>query len=539
MRPAAPEAAAPRRPFLQKVALNAGTLPLPVRLITPPACGALAAAAMPPWCFWPGLFAGLGAFYVFLALIPRSRKAACACGWLFGFGYFTCNMAWVANALLVEGNEYAWAWPLAAAGLPALLAFFPALAAALVPRAFLSTLPGFLYLVLALTGAEWLRGHILTGLPWNLYGYAWTQTLPIAQLASVGGIYWLTLLTVAAAALPGFLLVWKADGRARAAALGCLLLLTATAYGWGAHRLDTYPAKKNRRDVLVRLVQPDIPQEDKWNPAKAGDNLDRLLSLSAAKPVNALFTTLIVWPETALTEFQLRDPAAAAALRAVLSAYEGPVYLLTGYLRTEKDAQGNRRYYNSLAVFGRDLRTAALFDKAHLVPFGEYMPLPGLDAVTGFTGFEKGPGPQTLSLPGVGSFSPRICYEIIFPESAASTVPPAGFVVNVTNDSWYGDSAGPRQHFAIARFRAIEEGIPVVRSANTGISGIIDPLGKIVHQNALFTAAGDDIPLPAPLPRPTTYTTLKDRIFFGNICLIVAIAILLQFDSIFRHPDRR
>lgn len=506
--------------------------PVSVRALTAFALGALMVSAMPPWCLWPALFIGLSGFYIFLSTVTKP-KAAFFYGWLFGFAYFVISLSWIANALLVEGNDFAWVWPLAVAGLPALLALFPALACMLIVKfGTLTRFSGYLSFVVMLMTFEWLRGHIFTGFPWNLYGYTWSNTLEIAQIASVGGIYWLTLATCMWATLLGFLFIWPQKKWIKAAFILFLILDMGGSYAYGHYRM-----KKNYTDmqtgVAVRLVQPNIPQEDKWNPEKAQENLQKLLKLSASEHLNGFVNTIIVWPETALNEYILKDGTSAAAMKAVLSGYDKPVALLSGVLRSETDEDGNRKYFNSLVAFDRSLNRIATYNKSHLVPFGEYIPFKELIPLKPFVqyaGFEQGNGIVTADLKDFGiplTYTPLICYEIIFSGKTAGTPRPE-FIVNITNDAWYGDSAGPRQHFAMAQFRAIEEGVPVIRSANTGISGIIDPLGRVTYRENLNKQAGNNVALPKKVVSTTYFSKLKDSLFFITLGFLLLIIIYFQ-----------
>lgn len=500
------------------------------------AAGAVMVPAMPPWGLWPALFAGLSIFYVLLSSLRRAR-AGFVYGWLFGFGYFAFGLSWVANALLVDGNQFAWFWPFAVAGLPALLALFTASAAALAVRfGRLQTFSGWLAFVFLLMGSEWLRGHAFTGFPWNLFGYSWISSLPMAQLAALGGVYWLSLLTCLWASMPGFAVVWDSRPALKLALAAAIVLTMAGGWVYGFNRLENHPTTM-RKDAVIRLVQPNIPQEDKWDPAKAAKNLDRLLSLSDARRVNNFAPTIIVWPETAVSDFLLQDTAAAAAIKSILAGYDEPVYLLSGVMRYEGQTDGSRKYFNSLVLFDNRLNVLAAYDKAHLVPFGEYIPLQRwvpLTPFVKFSGFEPGTGARSVPIPGIRSdalntFSPLVCYEIIFPGTVTDPGDRPGFIVNVTNDSWYGDSAGPHQHFAKAQFRAIEEGVPVVRSANTGISGVIDPLGRAVYRQDLFTGAGNNVALPAYVSAATPYFLFRDAIFFASLFAMAVSAALLRF----------
>lgn len=518
---------------LGKIPDKVSTWPRVAKAVAALAAGAVMVPAMPPWCVWPAMFVGLSLFYILLTSLKNTR-AGFVYGWLFGFGYFAFGLSWIANALLVEGNEFAWFWPFAVAGLPALLAIFTACACALTVRfGRLRTAGGWLLFVFLLMGFEWLRGHLFTGFPWNLYGYTWAETLPVAQVASIGGVYFLSLLTCLWASLPGFLAVWGKGLPLKGLLLGAAALTLAGSWFYGHQRLEANPAVM-RQDVAIRLVQPNISQEDKWNPEMAAQNLEKLLTLSDARRVNNLATTLIVWPETAISDYLLQDVAAAAAIKSILSGYDEPVYLLSGVMRYEKAPGQPNKYFNSLVLFDHRLNVLAAYDKSHLVPFGEYIPLQHwipLQPFVRFSGFEPGGGPQNVSVPGIsteglGTFSPLVCYEIIFPGAVTDKSDRPGFIVNVTNDSWYGDSAGPHQHFAKAQFRAIEEGVPVVRSANTGISGVIDPVGRVAYRQDLFSEAGNNIALPGPTAESTLYYRHKDNLFFAGLFVLLVLVII-------------
>jgi apolipoprotein N-acyltransferase len=493
------------------------------------AAGAAAVRAMPPWGWWPALALGLSILY-WLAASAKTARGAALAGGLWGFGYFVFGLSWIGNALLVDGNDYAWAWPLAVAGLPLLLALFPAAGCALFRRVTPAPrrLPGFAAFVFWLCLSEWARGHLFTGFPWNLFGYSWANLLPVAQLAAAGGIYFLTLVTAFWAALPGWLLFGE-DRRAIKAALLILALGSfAAAYACGHHRLAESPTRLNEK-VAVRIVQPNILQTEKWDPQSLNENLDRLLTLSEKEPVNDSIPTMIVWPETALTYFQLARPGVLPALKTMLGAYKMPVVLATGYLRRVD----REHYFNSVTVFDKNMDPLVSYDKSHLVPFGEYIPFQKwipLRPVVQFTGFVPGAGPQILSVPEAGNFSFLVCYEVIFP---GAVLPPGGerpdAFINVTNDAWYGDTSGPRQHFAAARFRAIEEGIPVVRSANTGISGAIDPEGRIVYATNLMEMTARNVALPLKREQATLYGRYGDTVFWIFLLVFGSLSPIFQY----------
>ena len=458
--------------------------------------GALASLALPPahhvWVY----FIGISGFWLLLET-ARNKRAAFALAWLFGFGFFTAGLYWIGNAMLVEGNAYAWAWPLAVSGLPAVLAIFTGLAG-LADHVYCRHLhialryAGF---VILLSASEWLRGHLFTGFPWNLPGSIWADHLEMLQILWPGDIYWLSLLTLLWAGLPG--LIWSARKKPKPAAPILMIgLITAImTYGYGLYRLQTLalPPIENFR---AHIIQPNIPQNEKWDAAKMAGNFRKLIALSAppenTNAENAQeITHIIIWPETAISQNFLDDARVKSEISAMLRRYNGRATLLTGALRYDKERE---HYFNSLISINAAGAIENIYDKFHLVPFGEYIPFQQyipIPTISGFSGFERGSGPQTQSLsvsPHI-SYSPLVCYEILFPGKVINAAQRPDFIVNVTNDGWYGDSAGPHQHLAQARFRAIEEGMSALRAANTGISAIISPLGDIEYHTPLFEDA--------------------------------------------------
>ncbi|HEY8191879.1 MAG TPA: apolipoprotein N-acyltransferase [Alphaproteobacteria bacterium] len=496
--------------------------------------GVFMVPAMAPWNLWPCMFAGFSALY-FLLMKAETKRWAFMYGWLFGFGYFAAGLWWIANALLVPGNEFSWVWPLAVAGLPALLAFFPALASMAVVRwgGKMKRLSGFLCFIAAFALSEWLRGHIFTGFPWNLYGYAWGGWPAMMQADALGGPYLLTLLTIGWAALPAFL--WKSEltRRDKIATAACAMILFAICAIYGTARLSL-ASVQNHENVRVAIIQPNIRQELKWSPEMAGENLRRLLMLSdpdGAEDENTV--TLILWPETAIDGSALIHPQAREMIRDMLNAYPGNAYLATGIVRSETPAEegAQPRYFNSVMTLDKNLEVHDVYDKSHLVPFGEYIPFQEYLSLTPFVkfdGFTQGPGTRSAAVKGLPRFSSLICYEIIFPHAVTEPGVRPDFILNVTNDAWYGDSPGPRQHLMQTRFRAIEEGIAVLRAANTGISALIDPYGRIIDMAGIYEESALRTALPAALAEMPPYARLGDSLFFCLACAISIAVIILQ-----------
>ena len=428
-------------------------------------------------------------------------------------------MFWIVDPFLVEADVFGWLAPFALVGMAGGMALFWGLAFALARVLWRPGWRGALVLASVWTLVEFARGHVLTGFPWALPAYAWIET-PVAQGLALVGPYGLSFLTLAA----GLLL-----GVARPLPVAAALALVALGWGFGAWRLAG-PDPVRADPVTVRLVQPNMAQEEKWLPGKEEEFLLRHLALSAA-PADPM-PDVTIWSETAVSFLLDRDPA----LQSAAAASVGPEgHLLTGIRRVEPRGE-DWAWFNSLAVLGPDGTTRAVYDKARLVPFGEYSPLTGLAARLGIPalttltrgGFTPGPGPRVISVAGVPPFLPLICYEAIFPEAAEAPGARPEWLVQVTNDAWFGKASGPYQHLAQARARAIEQGLPLARAANTGISAMIDPKGRIVAKLDLGAQGYLDVPLPGKLP-----PTVQGRV--GNTyTILVIVTILVLTVSVFQ-----
>jgi apolipoprotein N-acyltransferase len=485
------------------------------------ALGALFALALPPFHLVPLAAVALTGL-VWLTDGASGPRAAFALGWLFGFGHFLAGLWWIVNALLLFGWQFLPVYPIVIGFLPSILAVFVGLACAALKLTPLAGPARVVAFAAWWTAFEWVRGHIFTGFPWNLAGYAWAFSDAMIQLAALGGVYALSFLTVATLSMPAVLAEARAP-RGAAAAVGFAVLALIAAYGYGAARLagapplgaDTVPG------IALRVVQPNVSQAVKWNRARHEQNFLHHLALSAAPGREA--PTHVIWPETAATFFLDEDPAMLALIARALP--RGGM-LLTGAPRRSGEGR-DRQFWNSLLAVDSGGRVLATFDKFHLVPLGEYVPLkdylPLTKVVEGPSDYSAGPGPRTLRVPGLPPFSPLICYEVIFPGRVLDPADRPGWLLNVTNDGWYGDSPGPRQHFAIARLRAVEEGLPLVRSANTGISGVIDAYGRVVAKLDLGATGVVDAKLPRALDAPPPYARWGDR---ALIALLAAAALL-------------
>ena len=473
--------------------------------------GAAAALAHPPF----GLLPGLLGYALLLVLADRSDgerplRSAFWRGWLAGFAYFFIGCWWVAEAFLVDARQ-AWMAPFAASLLPAGLGLFWGAACALYRKIAPRHLGRVLVFASCVALLEWLRGHVLTGFPWNLPGESWRAGGAVSQAASWAGAYGLTWMTVFAfSALAPLVQAGSRRPRLAMAAAG-VVLLGALGIA-GAVRLSG--ATETRTDVLVRIVQPDVPQEDKWTADAFRSIVVRYLGLTA-QPSTGRTPDIVIWPEGAL-------PAAAEDLfapqawtaEAISSAVRPGQTLLMGTYRGERGPDGRMRYYNSLLALrqtGGGLRTEAVYDKHRLVPFGEYLPAETLLAPLGIKelvhvgdGFSHGPRPRPLRLPGLPDVQPLICYESLFPGLADGSRR-AAWIVNISNDAWFGRTSGPLQHLNLASYRAIEQGLPVVRSTPTGVSGVIDAYGRIRDDQRLEPGARGIIDAYLPAPLENTY----------------------------------
>jgi len=497
------------------------------------AAGALSALAMAPFNAWPVLFVS---FPILVWLIDGAGAgrwlgvvAAAATGWWFGFGYFLAGIYWVGYAFLVDAQTFAWLLPIAVIGLPTLLAAFTAFGVALARLLWTRGATRILTLGVALTAAEWLRGHLLTGFPWNAFGYALTSPLALAQSASVVGIWGLTLIAIAVFASPATLADDRAETRWAALPLIAGMAVLAGLGGFGALRLARTPTRLVD-GVHLRIMQPNLQQDVRFNYSAKQEVLNRYIALSdqASGPqsLGARDATHLIWPESAFPFFLTREPDALAQITALL---RGGTVLITGAVRRAEPANpAEPAAYNSIYVIDRDGSIASLYDKVHLVPFGEYLPFQqvlesfGLQQLTKQRGgFLAGDRHRAIAVPGAPLALPLVCYEIIFPGEIMPQGPRPGWIVNVTNDGWFGISSGPYQHLQQARVRTIEEGLPLVRAANTGISAVVDPLGRIINSLPLGSEGVIDSPLPRPI-RPPFYAR------FGDVptALIAVIALL-------------
>lgn len=483
----------------------------PRRLMTPPrlfalSAGLLIAGGQAPLGFWPVALIGLSMAAITWRMALTSGQAALR-GWLVGFTTFLLSLNWIVNPFLVEPWRHGWMIPFALFAMAGGLALFWALAFSLA-KWLKAGLPGLAALWAA---AELLRGHIFTGFPWAMPGYIWIDT-PWAQLSAFVGPYGLTALSFALAALLAYAVVKRSLGTG---ALAFGLFALSGLIGWQQANAPLPPDRAEQ----IRVVQPNAPQHLKWDPDYIPGFYNRALELSPPEGAD-----LVIWPETSVAA----PLYAAGPYLEEIAAAVAPARAVVGLNRID-GMQG----YNTAILLDGAGQVVAGYDKHHLVPFGEYMPLPGLleriglrafTAKNGY-GYSAGPGPEVMDLGDAGRALPLICYEAIFPRDLRSATRP-DWLLQMTNDAWFGNFSGPQQALVQARFRSIETGLPMVRAANTGVSALIDAHGGVRDAIPLGTSGAFTTALPGALPA-TFYARFKEAplLFFLSVLLLCGWAV--------------
>ncbi|WP_108818509.1 apolipoprotein N-acyltransferase [Pseudovibrio sp. Alg231-02] len=448
--------------------------------------------------------------------------------WAFFFGFFLIGLFWIAEAFLVDAKSYAWMIPFALVILPGGLALIPSLVLSGASLFWTHGVSRILLFVVALALSNWLRGHMLTGFPWNVWGYAFAENLTLMQSFSALGIYGVGFLVVFLFSMPVVLI----DQRRKAAAayISACVLVWASVVAYGTNRLQAPQQTVEGLQVLV--IQPNVPQADKWKP----ENRQRLLPLYLQQTQQALSElkldteTLIFWPESAFPFLLDEEPGALEAIGATLPQN---TMLITGGIRRELSENGNL-FFNSTFVVSDEGALIDIYDKVRLVPFGEYLPKRWLLQSIGVerlvpapADFTAGTRHKKIDLKNSLSFQPLICYEAIFPQTVLPVSERPNLLVNLTNDGWFGETAGPYQHLAQARVRAVEQGVPLVRAANTGISSLVDSNGRILAEVVLNKKGSFNSELPKIL-RPTPYVRVGDSIFWGIILVVVSLLLVME-----------
>lgn len=480
------------------------------QLLLAVATGAVMGLAQAPWSLPLVFILALSVIYWLHAGALSARRAALL-GWLVGVGYFGLTLAWIVEPFLVDIARHGWMAPFALFFMAAGLASFWALAFGLAAR------QRVMVLVVLWTLVEMARSYVFTGFPWGLIGYGWVET-PIIQTASLVGVHGLGFFTLTAMALLS---------RAKLMPLVSAAGILAVMWGFGTYRLSQ-PMQLRADAFTVRIVQPNVEQKLKWLPEFQNMFFQRLKSLSSGeKPVG-----VVIWPEAAIPFFPRERPD---LLQEISIAAQGSEVILGARRR---DASGN--WFNQLVLLDGDGVLTENYDKHHLVPFGEYVPLSGLLSTVGLSaltgnGFTAGDGPKVMRLGDTPPFLPLICYEAIFPQHAKVSGERPDWIVQITNDAWFGQFSGPYQHLAQSRVRAIEQGLPLARSANTGVSAMLDPYGRIVGSVRLNQIGSVDVGLPAPLPA-TVYSRFGD---WPVLAMLLAMLLALIFLQLFARKRRQ
>ena len=408
-------------------------------------------------------------------------------GLLAGLAYFVGTIYWTGSVMRQYGDLPPFvAWLLMAA-LAAYLALYPALFAVIVDR-----LVGRMGAAgLCLAPAVWVttelgRSYLFTGFPWVLLGYSQTTVLPVAQVASLLGVYGLSALVALVSTSLVLLVFDRTSTRWWLTAVAVTAVVVVTV--WGSARLRDNALTREGTPLRVGLVQGNVAQDEKWNPQQASDIVRTYVDLS--RQAAGRGARFIVWPESALPFAFQEDPLEGDTVRRL--AFETRTYILFGSDQIERTVPP--RYFNSAFLMDPDGTVAAVYRKMHLVPFGEYVPAkrllffagPLVQAVSDFS-----EGDHVVMLPVAGHLaSTAICYEVVYPDLAREAVRSGSqLLTTITNDAWFGRSSAPWQHFEMASLRAVEEGRYLVRAANTGISGIVDPYGRVLSQSSLFEQA--------------------------------------------------
>ncbi|MEP2715504.1 apolipoprotein N-acyltransferase [Pseudophaeobacter sp.] len=469
--------------------------------------GALLSFALAPLHILLSLPFALGGIGV-LALWARSGMQAAVIGWLAGLGYFSFGLSWIVEPFQIDADRYAWMAPFALVFLAAGVALFWGLAFGLAAR--WQRGGARLVLLMALWSlAEFGRAYLLTGFPWAGFAQFWIDT-PAAQLLPWIGAQGLALLTLLVT-LPLALLRYRP-------LLAVLPLLLVALAGYALPP----PPVPEMTDKLVRLVQPNAPQAEKWLPERRWDFVRRAIELSETSSTSdSPKPDLIVWPETSVPQLLNNADETLSAI----STRIGGAPLLLGIQRREEG-----RYFNSAILLDAAGQVVQIYDKAHLVPFGEYVPFGDLMAQFGIHGFaaqqgagySAGPGAALLDL-GIGVAQPLICYEAVFARDVNATTTRPDMLIQITNDAWFGTRSGPYQHLVQARMRAAEQGLPMLRAANTGITAMIDPYGRMREHIVLGKSGAVDGYLPKPL-EPTLFRRTGDWPVF-ILCIFLALGV--------------
>lgn len=490
--------------------------------------GAMSSLIFPPFTQCLYGYAGLIGFLIFLFYKERGAKEMFWAAYIFGFAFFAVGFSWINNALLTDGEQFVAFVPLVMLAIGLFFGLFwglPALAAAKGK--------GVYEKMLVFAGSyvlwEWVRSFIFTGFPWNLLGTAFSFHPRLIQGASVIGTYGLSLLLLILCC--GMALIGISI-RQKKLYKGSFLFILLPILGLFYFGLQFHPI--NELDGLkVRLVQPNIPQTFKWQPALMYQNFRQYIDMSRVQPLDDV--DMVVWGETATPYILDRDEERLAEIK---NAIPEKGFLVTGVLRIGHE-NGREVPYNSLFVINGNGDIKDYYDKSHLVPFGEFLPfrdyLPDfMEPVASVVGdLGRGEKYKNIKVSGLPLMGGAICYESIFPKEVINPKEKPEILLVLANDGWYGISAGPYQHLAAAQMRAVEEGITVIRSANTGISAVILANGEMLGVIGLDVSGVTDVMLPKKLSRKTVYGT------YGNAIPLSILLLILLFICAMRRYQRK
>lgn len=498
--------------------------------------GVAATMTLPPFGVFILLLMAYGGLFALVSKAPTRRRAF-ADGWWWGWGYYLTGLYWFTIAMTTDMDAFGWMIPFALFGVTAFVALYPALACLcfyMLPQK--GTIRRILIFSILWTVFEYARGHLLSGFPWNIPGNAFAFSDTGLQLAPIFGAYGLSFWAV----LLGSSIAAIGDDRVSYdRSVGFVVLVWLAFVGgmsYGEHRLDLADRVPEEEryvpDVMLRLVQPNVRQSNKWDPAHQMEVLQTLIQMTQSSGLSQV--THVIWPESAIP-YVIRP--GTPLMHVLGSALPEKGYLITGALRMDGDKK-DWQIWNSLLMLNHEGTVLGTYDKVRLVPFGEFLPFrrwipDALLTPVGDRDFSQGPGLVNLGWDGLPTVRPMICYEVIFPswgrtlesrDSAGESKRPDWFL-NVTNDAWFGKSTGPYQHFGMARMRAAEYGIPLVRVANTGISAVIDPYGRVESQLGLGQKGVLDVKLPKATEN-TPYRRYKD-LFFNALIIIALILVVI------------
>jgi len=489
--------------------------------------GLLCALAFSPWHLFPVLFVSFSLLLGALSIASGLRQAFLY-GWVFGTGYFVGGLYWLERPFVIAHLG-------SGAGFSAVIILSAALGLSVAVVCLLSKLSRLSGTKLCAAFAslwtlvEWARGSVpLGGFPWNLVGYTWAFSDELIQITSLVGVFGLSGWTIFAATMLGGLITDSVSRSRIYVWAGTVMAVFGSLWLFGFDRLSKDP-QTMVANVKLRLVQANVLQGEKQDPDLRRRHLLDHVELSRAYSDRSI--THIIWPETAVA-FPLGQTPSIREFVSQVVPVNG--LLLTGAIRMEFGRSGQGMIWNGLTVMNDHGEIVGSYDKRKLVPFGEYIPFRQWASfagiLTGGRDFSSGKGPTNVTIPGLPTFRPLICYEAIFPGSITSDLDKPKWLLNLTNDGWFGHTSGPYQHFTQARVRSVEEGLPLIRSANTGISAVVDPYGRILASLSLGEEGILDSGLPAHLEGGTFYSR------FGNTPALLFTLLVLGV-LVIRKPN--